>query len=42
MIEDIYTEALLAADYADWSLLGTIRESELKDELLNNRRFMKE
>ena len=40
MIEDIYTEALLAAAaYADWSLLGTPREFEIKDELMSNRGF---
>jgi Ca2+-binding RTX toxin-like protein len=40
MIGDIYTEALLAAAaYADWSLLGTFRESEIKTELIKNRGF---
>ncbi len=36
MIESIYTDALLAAAaYADWGLLGTPRESEIKAELIN-------
>jgi Ca2+-binding RTX toxin-like protein len=40
MIEDIYTEALLAAAaYADWSLLGGPNEFKIKDELINKRGF---
>jgi hypothetical protein len=43
MIEDIYTDALLsAAAYADWSLLGTINESKIKKELIDNRGFTEE
>lgn len=43
MIEDIYTDALLAAAaYANWSLLGTAREEEIKTELINNRGFTEE
>jgi len=40
MIEDIYTEALLsAAAYANWSLLGTLDEAEIKAELIDHRGF---
>ncbi|MBQ0713511.1 MAG: hypothetical protein KBT53_11170 [Porticoccus sp.] len=41
MIEDIYTEALLAAAaYADWSAASS--EAEKKAELINNRGFTEE
>jgi hypothetical protein len=40
MIEELYTEALLsAAAYADWGLLGTSNEFQIKNELINNRGF---
>ena len=40
MIEDIYTEALLAAAaYADWNLIGTHEEYKIKAELIDNRGF---
>ncbi|PHS67779.1 MAG: hypothetical protein COB23_10175 [Methylophaga sp.] len=40
MINDIYTNALLsAAAYADWGLIGTENEFEIKEELINERGF---